>query len=72
MKEITEELKLPDTCQSNDVVVQKVTAVANLGCVPCGAYGGYRFAGRTLTSGRLVPLTLECPVHWSCPADSQQ
>lgn len=34
--EITEKLKLPDTYRSNHVVVQKVTATAHLGCVPCG------------------------------------
>ena len=40
-------------------MVQKVTTVANLGRVPCGTSDEYRFAGRTLTSGSLVLLTLD-------------
>ncbi|KAM5291286.1 AP-3 complex subunit beta-2 isoform 1-T1 [Glossophaga mutica] len=58
MNEITEKLTLPDTCRSDHIVVQKVTATANLGRVPCGTSDEYRFAGRTLTSGSLVLLTL--------------
>ncbi|XP_053768559.1 AP-3 complex subunit beta-2 isoform X4 [Desmodus rotundus] len=58
MNEITEKLTLPDTCRSDHIVVQKVTATANLGRVPCGISDEYRFAGRTLTSGSLVLLTL--------------
>uniref|UniRef100_A0A2I3GEB7 AP-3 complex subunit beta n=1 Tax=Nomascus leucogenys TaxID=61853 RepID=A0A2I3GEB7_NOMLE len=59
MNEITEKLMLPDTCQSDHIVVQKVTATANLGRVPCGTSDEYRFAGRTLTGGSLVLLTLD-------------
>uniref|UniRef100_A0A8C0KTU6 AP-3 complex subunit beta n=1 Tax=Canis lupus dingo TaxID=286419 RepID=A0A8C0KTU6_CANLU len=59
MSEITEKLTLPDTCRSDHIVVQKVTTVANLGRVPCGTSDEYRFAGRTLTSGSLVLLTLD-------------
>uniref|UniRef100_A0A2K6MNW4 AP-3 complex subunit beta n=1 Tax=Rhinopithecus bieti TaxID=61621 RepID=A0A2K6MNW4_RHIBE len=59
MNEITEKLMLPDTCRSDHTVVQKVTATANLGRVPCGTSDEYRFAGRTLTSGSLVLLTLD-------------
>uniref|UniRef100_A0A8C6MM14 AP-3 complex subunit beta n=1 Tax=Moschus moschiferus TaxID=68415 RepID=A0A8C6MM14_MOSMO len=59
MNEIAEKLTLPDTCRSDHVVVQKVTATANLGRVPCGTSDEYRFAGRTLTSGSLVLLTLD-------------
>uniref|UniRef100_A0A452R2J1 AP-3 complex subunit beta n=1 Tax=Ursus americanus TaxID=9643 RepID=A0A452R2J1_URSAM len=59
MSEITEKLTLPDGCRSDHIVVQKVTTVANLGRVPCGASDEYRFAGRTLTSGSLVLLTLD-------------
>uniref|UniRef100_A0A8C5VLY7 AP-3 complex subunit beta n=1 Tax=Microcebus murinus TaxID=30608 RepID=A0A8C5VLY7_MICMU len=59
MNEITEKLTLPDSCRSDHVVVQKVTATANLGRVPCGTANEYRFAGRTLTSGSLVLLTLD-------------
>ncbi|XP_037689091.1 AP-3 complex subunit beta-2 isoform X1 [Choloepus didactylus] len=59
MNEITEKLTLPDTCRSDHIVVQKVTATANLGRVPCGTSDEYRFAGKTLTSGSLVLLTLD-------------
>ncbi|KAM8782784.1 AP-3 complex subunit beta-2 isoform 2-T2 [Rhynchonycteris naso] len=59
MNEITERLMLSDTCRSDHTVVQKVTATANLGRVPCGTSDEYRFAGRTLTSGSLVLLTLD-------------
>ncbi|MBZ3880042.1 AP-3 complex subunit beta-2 [Sciurus carolinensis] len=59
MNEITEKLMLPDTCRSDHIVVQKVTATANLGRVPCGTSDEYRFAGRTLTSGSLVLMTLD-------------
>ncbi|XP_019495543.1 PREDICTED: AP-3 complex subunit beta-2 [Hipposideros armiger] len=59
MNEITEKLTLPDTCRSDHIVVQKVTATANLGRVPCGTSDEYRFAGRTLASGSLVLLTLD-------------
>nr|KAF6399113.1 adaptor related protein complex 3 subunit beta 2 [Molossus molossus] len=59
MNEITEKLTLPDTSRSDHTVVQKVTATANLGRVPCGTPDEYRFAGRTLTSGSLVLLTLD-------------
>lgn len=43
MNEITEKLMLPDTCRSDHVVVQKVTATANLGRVPCGTSDEYRY-----------------------------
>uniref|UniRef100_A0A671G3Q4 AP-3 complex subunit beta n=1 Tax=Rhinolophus ferrumequinum TaxID=59479 RepID=A0A671G3Q4_RHIFE len=59
MNEITEKLTLLDTCRSDHTVVQKVTATANLGRVPCGTSDEYRFAGRTLSSGSLVLLTLD-------------
>ncbi|XP_021120535.1 AP-3 complex subunit beta-2 isoform X7 [Heterocephalus glaber] len=59
MNEITEKLILPDTCWSDHIVVKKVTATANVGRVPCGTSDEYRFAGRTLTSGSLVLLTLD-------------
>ncbi|XP_004594651.2 AP-3 complex subunit beta-2 [Ochotona princeps] len=59
MNEISEKLTLPEACRSDHVVVQKVTATANLGRVPCGAAEEYRFAGKTLTSGSLVLLTLD-------------
>ncbi|XP_049708466.1 AP-3 complex subunit beta-2 isoform X2 [Elephas maximus indicus] len=59
MNEITEKLTLPDTCRNDHIVVQKVTTTANLGRVPCGTSDEYRFAGKTLTSGSLVLLTLD-------------
>ncbi|XP_055969902.1 AP-3 complex subunit beta-2 [Sorex fumeus] len=59
MNEITEKLTLSEACRSDHTVVQKVTATANLGRVPCGTADEYRFAGRTLTSGSLVLLTLD-------------
>nr|KAF6408953.1 adaptor related protein complex 3 subunit beta 2 [Rousettus aegyptiacus] len=59
MNEITEKLTLLDTCRSDHIVVQKVTTTANLGRVPCGTSDEYRFAGKTLTSGSLVLLTLD-------------
>ncbi|KAK2489013.1 hypothetical protein MC885_003729 [Smutsia gigantea] len=59
MSEITEKLMLPDACQSDHAVVQRVTATANLGRVPCGTSDEYRFAGRTLSCGSLVLLTLD-------------
>lgn len=43
MNEITEKLTLPDTSRSDHTVVQKVTATANLGRVPCGAPDEYRY-----------------------------
>lgn len=42
MNEISEKLTLPEACRSDHVVVQKVTATANLGRVPCGAADEYR------------------------------
>uniref|UniRef100_A0A4X2L745 AP-3 complex subunit beta n=1 Tax=Vombatus ursinus TaxID=29139 RepID=A0A4X2L745_VOMUR len=62
MSEITEKLTLPDTCSNDHIIVQRVTATANLGRIPCGAPDEYRFAGRTLTSGSLVLLTLDARV----------
>ncbi|XP_012867310.1 PREDICTED: AP-3 complex subunit beta-2 [Dipodomys ordii] len=59
MNEITEKLVLPDCCWSDHAVVQRVTATAHLGRVPCGTSEEYRFAGRTLSSGSLVLLTLD-------------
>ncbi|XP_042527694.1 AP-3 complex subunit beta-2 isoform X3 [Dipodomys spectabilis] len=59
MNEITEKLLLPDCCRSDHAVVQRVTATAHLGRVPCGTSEEYRFAGRTLSSGSLVLLTLD-------------
>ncbi|XP_044518646.1 AP-3 complex subunit beta-2 isoform X1 [Gracilinanus agilis] len=62
MSEITEKLTLPDTCSEDHIIVQRVTTTAHLGRIPCGAPEEYRFAGRTLTSGSLVLLTLDARV----------
>uniref|UniRef100_A0A8C4YCH3 AP-3 complex subunit beta n=1 Tax=Gopherus evgoodei TaxID=1825980 RepID=A0A8C4YCH3_9SAUR len=59
MSEITEKLTLPDKCQSDHTIVQRVTAAANVSRVPCGADNEYRFAAKTVTSGSLILITLE-------------
>ncbi|XP_074822032.1 AP-3 complex subunit beta-2 isoform X2 [Natator depressus] len=59
MSEIMEKLTLPDKCQSDHTIVQRVTAAANVSRVPCGADNEYRFAAKTVTSGSLVLITLE-------------
>ncbi|NXV67659.1 AP3B2 protein, partial [Molothrus ater] len=59
MSEITEKLTLPEKCRSDHTIVQQVTSAANVGRVPCGASNEYRFAGKTVTSGSLVLITLE-------------
>uniref|UniRef100_A0A7N4Q202 AP-3 complex subunit beta n=1 Tax=Sarcophilus harrisii TaxID=9305 RepID=A0A7N4Q202_SARHA len=62
MSEITEKLTLPDTCSNDPIIVQRISATANLGRIPCGTPDEYRFAGRTLTSGSPVLLTLDARV----------
>lgn len=42
MSEITEKLTLPEKCQSDHVIVQQVTAAANVSRVPCGSDKEYR------------------------------
>ncbi|XP_058012335.1 AP-3 complex subunit beta-2 isoform X5 [Ahaetulla prasina] len=59
MSEITEKLTLPDTCQSDHVIVQKVTAAANVSRVPCGSDKEYRFAAKTVSGECLILITLE-------------
>ncbi|XP_055365878.1 AP-3 complex subunit beta-2 isoform X5 [Betta splendens] len=70
MNEITEKLTLDATCRNEHTIVQRVTAAANLSRVPCGSdkecsppvpppdHPVYRFAGRTVTSGSLVLVTV--------------
>ncbi|MEQ2213377.1 AP-3 complex subunit beta-2, partial [Xenoophorus captivus] len=70
MNEITEKLTLDTKCRNEHVIVQRVTTAANLSRVPCGSdqecrppippheYPVYRFAGRTVTSGSLVLVTV--------------
>ncbi|XP_029009248.1 AP-3 complex subunit beta-2 isoform X11 [Betta splendens] len=58
MNEITEKLTLDATCRNEHTIVQRVTAAANLSRVPCGSDKECRFAGRTVTSGSLVLVTV--------------
>ncbi|XP_060116042.1 AP-3 complex subunit beta-2 isoform X2 [Heteronotia binoei] len=59
MSEITEKLTLPEKCQNDHVIVQQVTAAANVSRVPCGSDKEYRFAAKTVSSGSLILITLE-------------
>uniref|UniRef100_A0A8C5BX98 AP-3 complex subunit beta n=1 Tax=Gadus morhua TaxID=8049 RepID=A0A8C5BX98_GADMO len=58
MNEITEKMQLPERCQNEHAIVQRVIAAANLSRVPCGSDKECRFAGRTVTSGSLVLVTV--------------
>ncbi|XP_044212985.1 AP-3 complex subunit beta-2 isoform X6 [Thunnus albacares] len=58
MNEITEKLTLDMKCRDEHAIVQRVTAAANLSRVPCGSDKECRFAGRTVTSGSLVLVTV--------------
>ncbi|KPP70827.1 AP-3 complex subunit beta-2-like [Scleropages formosus] len=58
MNEIKETLVLGEACQSDYAIVQRVTAAANVGQVPCGSDQEYRFAGKTMTSNSLVLVTV--------------
>uniref|UniRef100_A0A3Q3VKQ4 AP-3 complex subunit beta n=1 Tax=Mola mola TaxID=94237 RepID=A0A3Q3VKQ4_MOLML len=58
MNEITEKLTLDAKCRNEHAIVQRVTTAANLGRVPCGSDKECRFAGRTVTSGSLVLVTV--------------
>ncbi|XP_067446518.1 AP-3 complex subunit beta-2 isoform X6 [Thunnus thynnus] len=58
MNEITEKLTLDVNCRDEHAIVQRVTAAANLSRVPCGSDKECRFAGRTVTSGSLVLVTV--------------
>ncbi|KAL4622779.1 AP-3 complex subunit beta-2-like isoform X3 [Arapaima gigas] len=58
MNEIKEALILGDACQSHCVIIQRVTSAANLSQVPCGSDQECRFAGKTVTSGSLVLVTV--------------
>uniref|UniRef100_A0A672J9K3 AP-3 complex subunit beta n=1 Tax=Salarias fasciatus TaxID=181472 RepID=A0A672J9K3_SALFA len=58
MNEITEKLTLDAKCRNEHAIVQRVTAAANLSRVPCGSDRECRFAGRTVTSGSLVLVTV--------------
>ncbi|CAB1323612.1 unnamed protein product [Coregonus sp. 'balchen'] len=58
MNEITEKLTLEEKCQGEHTIVQRVTTAANLGRVPCGSDKECRFAGKTVTSGSLVLVSV--------------
>nr|XP_057930786.1 AP-3 complex subunit beta-2 isoform X4 [Doryrhamphus excisus] len=58
MNEITEKLTLDGKCRNEHTIVQRVTAAANLSRVPCGSDKECRFAGRAVTSGSLVLVTV--------------
>ncbi|KAM4733420.1 AP-3 complex subunit beta-2 isoform 3-T3 [Anableps anableps] len=58
MNEITEKLTLDTKCRNEHAIVQRVTTAANLSRVPCGSDKECRFAGRTVTSGSLVLVTV--------------
>ncbi|XP_035499361.2 AP-3 complex subunit beta-2 isoform X14 [Scophthalmus maximus] len=58
MNEITERLTLDAKCRNEHTIVQRVTTAANLSRVPCGSDKECRFAGRTVTSGSLVLVSV--------------
>uniref|UniRef100_A0A8B9KNG2 AP-3 complex subunit beta n=1 Tax=Astyanax mexicanus TaxID=7994 RepID=A0A8B9KNG2_ASTMX len=58
MNEISEKLNLGEKCQSDHAIVERVTAKANLSRVPCGSEKENRFAGKTVSSGSLVLVTV--------------
>ncbi|XP_061898699.1 AP-3 complex subunit beta-2 isoform X8 [Entelurus aequoreus] len=71
MNEITEKLTLDEKCRNEHAIVQKVATAANLSRVPCGSdkecspplpppflLPAHRFAGKTVTSGSLVLVTV--------------
>uniref|UniRef100_A0A673JGY5 AP-3 complex subunit beta n=1 Tax=Sinocyclocheilus rhinocerous TaxID=307959 RepID=A0A673JGY5_9TELE len=58
MNEILEKLTLGEKCVNEHVIVERVTATANLSRVPCGSDKECRFAGKTVSSGCLVLVTV--------------
>ncbi|XP_075875423.1 AP-3 complex subunit beta-2 isoform X3 [Nelusetta ayraudi] len=58
MNEITEKLTLDAKCRNEHSIVQRVTTAVNVSRVPCGSDKECRFAGRTVTSGSLVLITV--------------
>uniref|UniRef100_A0A8C9WGJ3 AP-3 complex subunit beta n=1 Tax=Scleropages formosus TaxID=113540 RepID=A0A8C9WGJ3_SCLFO len=58
MNEITEKLTLGEGCRGDHVIIQRVISTANLSRVPCGSAMECRFAGKTVTSGSLVLVTV--------------
>ncbi|XP_017341761.1 AP-3 complex subunit beta-2 isoform X13 [Ictalurus punctatus] len=58
MNELSEKLSLGEKCQSDHVIVERVTATANLSRVPCGSEKECRFAGKTVSGDSLVLVTV--------------
>ncbi|XP_076863052.1 AP-3 complex subunit beta-2 [Brachyhypopomus gauderio] len=58
MNEISDKLTLGEKCQNDHAIIERVTATANLGRVPCGSDKDCRFAGKTVSSGSLVLVTV--------------
>lgn len=58
MNEISEKLNLGEKCQNDHAIIERVTATANLSRVPCGSEKENRFAGKTVSSGSLVLVTV--------------
>ncbi|XP_077066279.1 AP-3 complex subunit beta-2 isoform X7 [Siphateles boraxobius] len=58
MNEISEKLSLGQKCVNEHIIVERVTATANLSRVPCGSDKECRFAGKTVSSGCLVLVTV--------------
>ncbi|KAK7117290.1 hypothetical protein R3I94_022751 [Phoxinus phoxinus] len=58
MNEISEKLSLGEKCVNEHIIVERVTATANLSRVPCGSDKECRFAGKTVSSGCLVLVTV--------------
>ncbi|XP_051545155.1 AP-3 complex subunit beta-2-like isoform X4 [Myxocyprinus asiaticus] len=58
MNEISEKLTLGEKCVNEHIIVERVTATANLSRVPCGSDNECRFAGKTVSSGSLVLVTV--------------
>uniref|UniRef100_A0A8C6LUN9 AP-3 complex subunit beta n=1 Tax=Nothobranchius furzeri TaxID=105023 RepID=A0A8C6LUN9_NOTFU len=58
MNELTEKLILDAKYRNEHAIVQRVTTAAHLSRVPCGSDNECRFAGRTVTSGSLVLVTV--------------
>ncbi|XP_048829268.1 LOW QUALITY PROTEIN: AP-3 complex subunit beta-2-like [Brienomyrus brachyistius] len=59
MNEIKESLTLSKSCKGDLTIMQRVTSVANLGRVSTASDKGSRFAGKTVSSGSLVLVTVE-------------
>ncbi|KAL4613426.1 AP-3 complex subunit beta-2-like isoform X1 [Arapaima gigas] len=77
MNEITEKLTLCEGCREDHIIVQRVTSTANLSRVPCGSATECspplprsrlpvsRFAGKTVSSGSLVLITVVTKEDWA-------